>query len=197
MSRNLACWIFLYLGANKGWKEEATAEVQHLIATYTNATSEPTHQRLSTIPMSAWEDEMPVIESIIRETLRIVNNGTALRRNIAVNLLVADKTVGRGAFVACNIGDLHLNEMFYLEPLMFDPDRFNVAQADDTYGNAPFLGWGTGRHPCSESPSRILYNVGSGMKVAKLEIKMILAFVLSSYEYKLVDASGKLPKRLP
>jgi hypothetical protein len=35
------------------------------------------------------------------------------------------------------------------------------------------------------------------MKVAKLEIKMILALVLSRYEYKLVAASGKPPKQFP
>jgi hypothetical protein len=37
----------------------------------------------------------------------------------------------------------------------------------------------------------------SGMKVAKLEIKMITALFLSGYEYKLVDASGKPPKQFP
>jgi hypothetical protein len=35
------------------------------------------------------------------------------------------------------------------------------------------------------------------MKVAKLEIKMILALLLFQYKYTLVDASGKLPKQLP
>jgi cytochrome P450 len=35
------------------------------------------------------------------------------------------------------------------------------------------------------------------MKFAKLEIKMILALILSRYEYKLVDTSGKPPKQLP
>jgi hypothetical protein len=35
------------------------------------------------------------------------------------------------------------------------------------------------------------------MKVAKFEIKMILALVLSRYEYNLVDASGKPSKQLP
>lgn len=35
------------------------------------------------------------------------------------------------------------------------------------------------------------------MKVAKLEIKMILALMLIRYEYTLVDAAGKPPKQLP
>ena len=36
-----------------------------------------------------------------------------------------------------------------------------------------------------------------GMKVAKLEIKMILVLMLVRYEYTLVDAAGKPPKQLP
>ena len=35
------------------------------------------------------------------------------------------------------------------------------------------------------------------MKVAKFEIKMILALFLCRYEYELLDASGNLPKQLP
>ena len=35
------------------------------------------------------------------------------------------------------------------------------------------------------------------MKVAKLEIKMILVLMLVRYEYTLVDAAGKPPKQLP
>ena len=36
-----------------------------------------------------------------------------------------------------------------------------------------------------------------GMKVAKLEIKMILVLMLARYGYTLVDAAGKPPKQLP
>ena len=43
----------------------------------------------------------------------------------------------------------------------------------------------TGRHPCA------------GMKVAKLEIKLILALFLLGYEYELVDKTGNYPETLP
>jgi hypothetical protein len=36
--------------------------------------------------------------------------------------------------------------------------------------------------------------MGLGMKIAKLEIKMILALVLCRYDYKLVNGSGKPAK---
>jgi cytochrome P450 len=98
---------------------------------------------------------MPVIESVIRETLRILGSGTPLRRNLADDLRVAGKTIDKGAFMVYNSADVHLNERFYPEPLKFDPDRFNLIGEDDTQGKAPFLAWGTGRHPCAgEFPHR-------------------------------------------
>jgi cytochrome P450 len=42
-----------------------------------------------------------------------------------------------------------------------------------------------GRHPCA------------GMKVAKLEIKMIVAFFVVGYEYDVVDSKSRIVERLP
>ena len=42
-----------------------------------------------------------------------------------------------------------------------------------------------GRHPCP------------GMKIAKLEIKLILTMMLLGYDYELVDGNGNYPKELP
>ena len=35
------------------------------------------------------------------------------------------------------------------------------------------------------------------MKIAKLEIKLVLAMMLLGYEYELVDGNGNYPKELP
>ena len=35
------------------------------------------------------------------------------------------------------------------------------------------------------------------MKIAKLEIKLILAMMLLGYEYELVDGNGNYPKEVP
>lgn len=42
-----------------------------------------------------------------------------------------------------------------------------------------------GRHPCT------------GMKIAKLEIKMIVALFVVGYEFDVVDSRGRTPERLP
>ena len=42
-----------------------------------------------------------------------------------------------------------------------------------------------GRHLCA------------GMRIAKLEIKLLLTMMLLGYEYELVDGNGNYPKELP
>jgi sterol 14-demethylase len=182
----VCCWMLLHLGTNNKWRSEATTEIQHLIDTYTDAhSSEPIHQRLSTIPIAAWEDEMPVMDLIIRETLRLIQNGTALRRNLVDDLEVGEKHINKGAFMAYNLGDVHLDERIYKEPFKFDPERFCAPREEDKNGELLFLAWGAGRHPCQ------------GMKVAKLEAKVMMALFLARYEFKVVDASGHLCTKLP
>jgi cytochrome P450 len=169
-AENAACWALLYLGANKEWKDKVIAEVRNLISTYTSTTSSvPIHQRLSMIPMSAWEDEMPVVDNIIRETLRLVKTGAALRRNLTDNLQVADTTINNGAFLIYSMADVHLNESIYSEPLKFDPGRFVAPREEDKRGNGFFLGWGTGRHPCSGRIRFFIYVVVVGLLMMSLQ----------------------------
>ncbi|KAF7974030.1 hypothetical protein HWV62_13553 [Athelia sp. TMB] len=180
---SLISCITMYLGAHPEWKANAVAEIQKLIETHTDTNSTlPLHQRLSAIPISAWEDEMPVLELITRETLRLVNNGTMLRRNVLEDIEVSGKIIPRGAFMAYQMGDVHLNGEYYPDPLKWDPARFMSGNAQS---EAPYIGWGTGRHPCT------------GIKVAKFEVKMILALMLTRYEYTLVDAAGAPTMQVP
>jgi cytochrome P450 len=100
--------------------------------------------RLSSIPVTAWEDSMPVLEAVQRETLRLVSSGTALRRNIVEDLKVDEHVVERGSFLAYSMADVHLNPDVYQDPLRFDPDRFGEARAEDRKGSMLYLGWGAG-----------------------------------------------------
>jgi cytochrome P450 len=150
MPSYLATWVFLFLGANSESKNKVISEVQNLVATYSNPNSrDPMHQRLSTIPLSAWEDEMPIIDNVTRETMRLVKNGAALRRSVNDNFRVGDKIIRKGAFLAYHMADVHLNDKFYSEPLKFDPDRFSPPRNEDKQGNFVFLAWGAGRHVCA------------------------------------------------
>lgn len=150
MSFNSASWVLVHLGANTEWREKAIDEIRNFMDKYSNTTSsEPIHQRLSSIPISAWEEDMPVLEDVIRESMRLVLAGTAIRRNLVDSLQVDGKTIDKGVFMAYNVGEVHLNEEIYPEPQKFDPNRYSAPREEDKRGNMVFLGWGAGRHPCA------------------------------------------------
>ncbi|KAG6827320.1 hypothetical protein H0H92_012228 [Tricholoma furcatifolium] len=186
------CWNLLYIGLNPEWKTKAVLEIQSLVANHIDPalSEEPLHKRLASIPMSAWEGEMPVLDSVIRETLRMVATGTLLRRNLGKDVEIDGSKISRGEFLAFSVADVHHNPDIYPQPLMFDPGRYDEERAEDK--KVP-LGMhvannkcgGLGRHPCL------------GMRVAKLEMKLVLALIFAGYDFDIVDADGHLPTTLP
>jgi sterol 14-demethylase len=182
----ISCWALLYLAFHTEWTAKAKAEVDALVEKHTmNSSNQPLHKRLAAIHISAWEDEMPVLDLVIRETLRLAVNGVTFRRNVLKDITISGGLVKRGDFIAYPLADVHLNPEIYSRPNEFDPSRFSIGREEDKKGTFSYLGWGAGRHPCT------------GMKVAKLEIKIILAFMLFGYEFSVVDKFGKHPKELP
>ncbi|KAF8890286.1 cytochrome P450 [Gymnopilus junonius] len=181
-----SCWALVFLASHPEWKKAVKAEIDALIAKHTDTlSSEILHKRLAAIPISAWEDEMPVLDSVIRETIRLILNGAALRRNLLDDLTVANGTIKKGEFVAYSVADAHLNPEIYSRPNDFDPARFGPGREEDKKATFAYLGWGAGRHPCT------------GMKVAKLEIKVIMAMMLAGYDFDVVDKNGRHMKNLP
>ncbi|KDR74009.1 hypothetical protein GALMADRAFT_71675 [Galerina marginata CBS 339.88] len=181
-----SCWALVFLASHPEWKDKVKAEVNAIIEKHTNTlSSDPLHKRLAAIPISVWEDEMPVLETVIRETIRLILTGAALRRNVLEELTVAGGLIQKGDFVAYSVADAHLNPEIYTQPNEFDPARFGPGREEDKKGTFSYLGWGAGRHPCT------------GMKVAKLEIKVIMAVMLAGYDFDVVDKNGKHMNELP
>lgn len=174
------------LAIHPQWKEKCKKEIQSMLSRHLGdlVSSATVYEKLAAIPVSAWEDELPTLDACSRESLRIVFSGVALRRNLGEEVNINGQVVERGDFVAYGLADVHLNPEYYPEPYKYDPGRW--LRPDPVQNRPyPFLGWGAGRHPCT------------GMKVAKLEMKLILAIFLTRYEYELVDENGKFPNPLP
>ena len=178
--------MLLDLTIHPEWRERCKNEIQDLISHHLDSSlsSATLYEKLAAVPLSAWEDELPVLEACVRESQRIIFTGTAFRRNIRGEIDIGEQVVRQGDFLAYPIADVHLNPNYYPEPHKYDPGRWLRPDPvpDATY---PFLGWGAGRHPCT------------GMKLAKLEMKLILALFLTRYEFDLVDKDGKFPDPLP
>ena len=94
------------------------------------------------------------------------------------------QVVRRGDFVAYLLRDAHLNPRYYPEPDKYDPSRW-LQSGPVSSVTHPFFGWGAGRHACT------------GVKMAKLEMKLISVMFLTRYEYELVDKDGRFPDPLP
>ena len=140
-----ACWALVFLASNPEWKKQVKAEIDALIAKHTDTVSrDPLHKRLAAIPISAWEDEMPVLDVVIRETIRLILTGTALRRNLIEELTVSSGTIRKGDFVAYLVADAHLNPEIYKRPEEFDPARFGPGREEDKKSTFAYLGWGAG-----------------------------------------------------
>jgi sterol 14-demethylase len=145
LSLQIACWALVYLSFHDEWKAKAKAEVDALVNKHTtNSSNEPLHQRLASIQVSAWEEEVPVLDLIIRETLRISFTGLSLRRNLFDDLTFSGGLVKAGDFVAYSLADVHLNPEIYSRPYEFDPTRFTPGREEDKKGTFSYLGWGAG-----------------------------------------------------
>lgn len=206
----LACWALLHLGTNPNWKRKVIDEYKALVDQYTNTTSsDPLHIRLSTIPLIAWENELPSMEAVIRETLRISGSTTFLRRNLEEDIQIGTTTVKTGDFVAYPAADVHLNPDIYTNPMTFDPDRYGPGREEDRKETNCYVAWGAGMYPTKTSSTDIWNyfffkkniclgrHPCPGTRIAKLEIKMILAMIFLGYEYEIVDGKGNYLKAVP
>ncbi|KAF9789659.1 cytochrome P450 [Thelephora terrestris] len=182
----VSCWMLIHLVIHPEWRKKCEEEIQDLISRHFDGSpsSATLYEKLKSIPISAWEDEIPILDACIRETQRISLSVIALRRNMGQDVNIYGRVVKRGDFLLYPSSDANMNPEYYPEPEKYDPGRWLRPDPvpDAAY---PFVGWGAGRHPCT------------GTKAAKLEMKLVLAFFLTRYEYELVDEDGRYPNPLP
>ena len=181
-----ACWMLVDIAIHTEWRAKCKEEIQGIISRYVGdiVSPAPLREKLAAIPLSAWEDELPILDACIRESQRISLSSVSLRRNAGEDCTIGGKVVRRGDFVAYAFTDVHLNPEQYPDPYKYDPGRW--LRPDPVPSTPyPFVGWGAGRHPCP------------GIRVAKLEMKLILSLFVTRYEFELVDKDGKFPDRLP
>jgi sterol 14-demethylase len=136
-----ASWLATYLGCHPNWRNEARAEVKKLIASYsleTESERNSSSTALSSIPLSAWENETPVLDMLIREAVRLSQAFVSFRLNVGPEMYIDGKVIPRGALVAYPAASVHLDPELYPDPWKFDPAR------PQPKGNLTYLGWGVG-----------------------------------------------------
>ncbi|KAJ7806928.1 cytochrome P450 [Mycena olivaceomarginata] len=163
-----ASWIVTFLGGHTDWRHKAKTEVESLLAT---------------IPLEIWESQTPVLDAIIRETLRVAQPHTAMRRNLGPEVHINDKLIPSGAYVVYPFSDVHLDPEVYPDPWRFDPSRKEVEPTADL--PLPYVGWGVGKTTCL------------GTRLAKVELKLTVALFLLGFDHVLVSGDGSTPVAPP
>lgn len=106
-------------------------------------------QTLKCIPLEVWERSTPVLDALIKETLRVAQPHTAMRRNVGPEFYIDGKRIPSGAYVVYPFSDVHLDEDIYEDAWKFDPGRWLNGNETETKGEkgVPFgyVGWGGGK----------------------------------------------------
>ena len=118
------------------------------------------------------------------------------------DIQVGEATIKRGDFVVYSMADVNLNPDIYTNPMIFDPDRYGPGREEDQKETHSYLSWGAGMYVITILLISLMFcilgrHICPGMRIAKLEIKLILAMILLGYEYELVDSDGNYPKAIP
>ncbi|KAF8975718.1 cytochrome P450 [Cyathus striatus] len=97
---------------------------------------------MNAIPIAAWEDDMPVVNLVLHEIIRITQNQTLLHRNVSDDMEFGGQKIAKGEFIVYSIYDLHMNPDFYENSEMFDPDRYRPGREEDKKSMFAYIGWG-------------------------------------------------------
>lgn len=119
--------------------------------------------------------EMPVLENVLKEVLRLHPPLIILMRKVSQDLNFKNYTIKAGDMVWASPPVTHRLSKLFSNPLAFDPDRFSPERAEDKNLMA-YQPFGGGKHKCS------------GNAFALFQIKAIFAILLRRYDFELVDA---------
>ncbi|KAI0720701.1 cytochrome P450 [Cerioporus squamosus] len=216
-----ASWLITFLSGHPHWRQKAAEEVRRLVAEHAtplhrpfeprDTTSAPTSSQepplsahrppplsdlntsLGSVPLSAWENATPVLDALIRETLRVAEPHVAMRQYLPpprldekgtspASLYLGGKAVPPGAFVMYPFSDVHLSSEVYKNPWRWDPGRPEL----NLKAPYAYVGMGAGSTTCL------------GKRLATLELKLITAlFVLGFGDLRAVDKLGAPLEELP
>jgi sterol 14-demethylase len=158
-SSGTAAWTLIELLRNPEWLARARAEVDAIYA------------RDGSLSYQALR-EVPVLESVIKEVLRLHPPLIILMRGVTQELHVAGVRIPVGRLVAISPTVSHAIPELFRAPERFDPSRYEPGREEDSaqFGWIPF---GGGPHRCS------------GSAFALMQLKAITASLVRSWSFEL------------
>ncbi|KAK2593058.1 hypothetical protein QQS21_009266 [Conoideocrella luteorostrata] len=179
-----ASWLTVFLAYSPEWQAKCRAEIDSVIAQKLKYPGQSANDILRTLQLQEWETNFPVIVAAFRETVRLAMCGAMFRKNAsgsAVSIGTTGEVIPDGAYASFLMDNTHMDPALYPEPSIFNPGRYLSQEGDPDEqepGPHTFVGWGSGRHPCP------------GMRLAKLQITIVMVHLLSSFEFEPSDRKG-------
>lgn len=118
--------------------------------------------------------ETPVLESVIKEVLRLHPPLIFLIRKVMQDFHFKDYTVKAGKYVCASPRVSHRIAEVFPDPEKFDPDRYSDARQEDAKPYS-WIAFGGGKHKCS------------GNAFAMLQLKAIFSILLRRYTFELIN----------
>lgn len=139
-------------------------------------------EKIASLSIEQLENNFGFTYFCIRESIRILSNDYLYRlmetRQPGLTGIVGGETIRDGEYLAFNTATINLSNDIYSNPFSYDPTRWERGEGSGPY---EFVGWGTGLHPCI------------GMKLAKNELKIGLAFVIATMDIRPINVKTLQP----
>ena len=162
-SSGTAAWTLIELMRNPQWLALVRDEVDAI------------HARDGALGFAALR-EVPILESVIKEVLRLHPPLVILMRGVVRDFDVAGVTIPAGHLVAISPAVSHAMPELFRDPERFDPERYGPGREEDaqTFGWIPF---GGGAHRCS------------GSAFALMQLKAITARLVQHWDFEMAQPS--------
>lgn len=135
-------------------------------------------QELATLPLDVEPErytEIPYLDAVCNETMRIYPPVADLYRKLRVPLRIGSRTIPAGTGVAVFTTMLHAREDVFPEPMKFRPERF----AERNYTPFEFMPYGAGARRCI------------GASFAHQSLQIVVASILRHWELGLESMEEK------
>ena len=126
---------------------------------------------------------LPYIQAIIKETMRLHPPITMVMRKGIKDCVVNEYLIPKGSLVCVNIWAMGRDPNIWENPLEFRPERFLEGKESsiDTKGHHfELLPFGTGRRGCP------------GMPLAMQELPNVIGALIQCFTWKVLDKDGKI-----
>jgi sterol 14-demethylase len=121
--------------------------------------------------------EIPVLESALKETLRLHPPLVLLMRVAKQDIEIGGQVIPAGTMVAASPAVSNRIAADFPEPDRFDPNRYLEPRQEDLVNRWTWIPFGAGRHRC----------VGSAF--AMMQLKAIFSVILRDYEFEMAQPS--------